>query len=115
MLLKYRLPVPVIKPFVEAGYAPRVIHGSISSDSMTYFPTPFPAAHSTMSTNWPVSHGFEAGGGVQVGIGRLHLSPAVRYTHWNNSAISGFYGDGPSWQSTQDQVDALLGISWRIR
>jgi hypothetical protein len=61
MLLKCRLPVPLIKPFVEAGYAPRVIQGSIHS----YFPI-------------PTSQGIVMGGGVQLGIGRLRLAPAVR-------------------------------------
>jgi hypothetical protein len=115
MLFKYHLPFPAIKPFLEAGYAPRMIHGSISSDYIQLFPTRSPLQHSTGSTNWPLSHGFVAGGGIQFGIGRLRLSPVFRYTHWNNTAISGFYGDGPSWQSTQNQMDVLVGITWKIR
>src|ERR1035438_4172344 len=47
ILLKYRLPVPVVKPFVEVGYAPRVIPGSITSDSQSTFPTIAPFQHST--------------------------------------------------------------------
>ena len=111
MLLKYRIPFS----FLEVGYAPRVIHGSISSDYMQLFPTSLPLQHSTRSTDWPLSHGIVIGGGVRFGIGRLRVSPSVRYTHWNNIAISGLYGDGPSWQSTQHQVDVLLGLMWRIR
>jgi hypothetical protein len=114
MLLKYHLPFAVIKPFVEAGYAPRVIQGSISLNYTQLFP-PSAFQHVTNSTNWPTSHGFVAGGGIQFGVGRLGISPALRYTHWNNTAISGFYGDGPSWRSTQNQVDILLGIAWKIR
>jgi hypothetical protein len=55
------------------------------------------------------------GGGIQFSIGRLRLSPGVRYTHWNNTPITGVYGDGPSWESTQNQVDILVGIAWSIR
>jgi hypothetical protein len=55
------------------------------------------------------------GGGVQFGIGRLRLSPGVRYTHWNNTPIVGTFGNGPSWESTQNQVDILVGIEWKIR
>jgi hypothetical protein len=62
-----------------------------------------------------MSHGIVVGGGVRFAIGRLHLSPELRYTRWSNSAISGSYDDGPSWQSTQNQVDVLLGIAWRFR
>ena len=115
MLFRYRLPVPAIKPFLEAGYAPRIIHGAVASDYIQLFPTRGPLQHSTEGTHWPVSHGIVAGAGVQFGIGRLRLSPMVRYTHWNNTPISGLYGDGPSWQSTQTQVDLLLGIMWKIR
>ncbi len=114
ILLKYRLPFPVVRPFLEAGYAPRVIHGSISSNYVQFLP-PLPFQHSTASTDWPVSHGLVMGGGVQLAIGPLRLSPGFRYTHWNNIAISGLYSNGPSWQSTQNQVDMLLGITWRIR
>jgi hypothetical protein len=126
MLAKYRIPFAAVKPFVEVGYAPRVINGSVSSTSA--FPTAVinpsngsvtsggvESAHAITSTNWPVSHGLVVGGGVQFGMGRLRLSPTVRYTHWNNMAISGYYGDGPSWQSTRNQFDVLLNIGWKVR
>lgn len=107
MLLKYRLPVPLVKPFAEVGYAPRVINGSISSQDFL--------VGSTTSEHWPDSQGLVIGGGVQFGIGRLRLSPGVRYTHWNNTPITGYYSNGPSWESTQNQVDILVGIEWKIR
>jgi hypothetical protein len=104
MLLKYRLPFPLLKPFVEAGYAPRVINGTIH-----YF-----ANGTTPSTDWPTSQGVVIGGGVQFGIGRLRLSPAVRYTYWNNRAITVIFNDGPQSQSSQNQADFLLGITWKL-
>jgi len=96
-LLKKSLPFPVIKPFVEAGYAPRTMQGMYT----------YPA----------VSHGLVIGGGVAFGIGRLRLSPAVRYTHWNNGPILLGYtsSNGPTLYMTQNQVDLLLGISWKLR
>jgi hypothetical protein len=112
ILLKYKLPIPLAKPFLEAGYAPRVIHGSISSQNTAVFP---PVQLSPMSEHWPSSQGLVVGGGIQFSIGRLRLSPGVRYTHWNNTPITGVYGDGPSWESTQNQVDILVGIAWSIR
>jgi hypothetical protein len=104
MLLKYRLPFPLLKPFVEAGYAPRVINGTIHSF----------ANGITQSTDWPTSQGFVIGGGVQFGIGRLRLSPAVRYTYWTNHAITVIFNDGPQSQSSQNQADFLLGITWKL-
>jgi len=37
ILPKYKLPIPLAKPFLEAGYAPRVIHGSLSSQTPRSF------------------------------------------------------------------------------
>ena len=96
LLLKYRLPFPLVKPFLEAGYAPRVINGSIGEYASA-------------------SHGIVIGGGVQFGIGRLHLSPVVRFTHWNNGGVVLVIPNGPTIQSTQNQVDILVGIGWKIR
>jgi hypothetical protein len=79
----------------------------------TYFVSP--PSTSISSEQLPDSQGLVIGGGVQVGIGRLRLSPGVRYTHWNNTPITGTFGNGPSWQSTQNQVDILVGIEWKIR
>jgi hypothetical protein len=111
MLLKYRLPVPLVKPFAEVGYAPRVIDGTITN----YFYASTSTSTSTSSEHWPDSQGLVIGGGVQFGIGRLRLSPAVRYTHWNNTPITGTFVNGPGFESTQNQVDVLVGIEWKIR
>jgi hypothetical protein len=110
LLLKYRLPFPAVKPFVEGGYAPRVINGSIS-----YYASSSTVPNSTVGANSPVSQGVAIGGGVQFGIGRLRLSPVVRYTHWNNSGILVVYSIGPTIQSAQNQVDILVGIGWKLR
>lgn len=93
-LLKKSLPFPVVKPFAEAGWAPRALQSNWSST---------------------VTHGFVIGGGVEFGIGRLRLAPAVRYTRWNDTPILLVIPDGPSPQLTANQVDVLLGISWKLR
>ena len=97
LLLKYRFPFPLVKPFAEVGYAPRVINGPIG-----LFDT-------------GGSHGVVIGGGVQFGIGRLRLAPVVRYTHWNNNPIAVVIPNGPTFASNQNQVDILVGIGWKIR
>jgi hypothetical protein len=117
MLFKYKLAVPKVKPFVEVGLAPRTISGTISEsgfdvDIMTDQRTPFSAV---AKTNWNSSFGIVTGGGVQFGMGRLRLSPEVRYTHWTSTPINGTFGDGPSYRGTQEQVDVLIGIGWRVR
>lgn len=116
LLLKYKLPFPIVKPYVEAGYALGVINGSIDGHGVTIDlgtgqQTPY-VIHT--GTNWKPSHGFAAGSGIQVGFGRLRLSPEIRYTHWNSAAISGGFGSS-SFQSAQNQLDVLVGISWQTR
>lgn len=112
MLLKYRLPFPLIQPFVEAGYAPRVMNGTISTLNTSASP---PVQLQASSELWPTSQGLVIGGGVQFAIGRLRVSPGVRYAYWNNAAIMATNGNGPSWYSSQNQVDILVGIGWKIR
>lgn len=94
LLKKTLLPFPVVKPFVEGGYAPRTM------ESMGY-----PG----------VSHGLVIGGGVEFRIGRMRLSPAIRYTHWDNAPAVLVFADGPTINLTQNQVNALVGISWKLR
>jgi hypothetical protein len=117
MLLKYKLPVPRVRPFFEVGLAPRTISGTISEsgvniDIFTGQQTPFSGK---VKTNWSASYGIVAGGGVQFGWGRLRLSPEIRYTHWTSAPVSVSFGDGPSFYSAREQVDVLLGIGWKIR
>jgi hypothetical protein len=117
ILLKYKLPLPGVKPFVEVGLAPRSISGTISESGvnvnlLTGQQTPFSGSSKTA---WSNSVAVVTGVGVQFGMGRLRLSPEARYTHWTSTPISGTFGDGPSFYSTQEQVDILIGIGWKIR
>jgi hypothetical protein len=116
LLLKYKLPVPMVKPFVEVGVAPRTISGTISDtgfsvDFTTGQRTPFSRSS---KTDWSGSVGVVVGGGVQFQVGRLRLSPQVRYTHWTSTPINVSFGDGPTYYSTQEQADVLIGIGWRV-
>lgn len=116
LLGRYRIPARVFKPFVEVGWAPRMTHGS-SVDNATLLTLPYPTYISSttrMTTHWPTTQGVVAGGGVEIDAGRLRLAPQVRYTHWNQPTISGAIADGPSYASSQNDVDILLEISWRV-
>lgn len=117
LLARYRIPIPRIRPFAEAGWAPRIIHG-YSDTSSSYLgqlnpPTSISSSGRT-HVSWPATQGVVVGGGIQFSTGRLHFVPEVRYTHWNRQAIYGSFADGPSYGSSQNQLDILLGIGWRI-
>jgi len=63
------LPFLIVNPYVEAGYAPRMINGSVDTNSIAIN---LEAGQQTFSrfhlpTNWDTSHGVVAGGGVQFG------------------------------------------------
>lgn len=93
LLVKERLGLPLVKPFVEAGYAPRTLSQGFSSGT---------------------SHGIVLGGGVELGVGRLRVAPAIRYTRWNNGPALLVFANGPTIYLTQNQVDVLVGLSWKL-
>jgi hypothetical protein len=117
ILARYRIPLPAIRPFAEAGWAPRITQGSQDA-SGSYLSQLNPATYTSYSrrtyVDWPTTHGVLVGGGIQLGIGRLQIAPEVRYTHWNQQAVSGYFPDGPGYGSSQNQLDILLGVSWRF-
>jgi len=115
LLARYRIPLHAIRPFAEAGWAPRITHGS-EDVSGCYLSTPIASTcySGRRHTDWPLTHGGVVGGGIQFVAGRLQFTPEVRYTHWNRQNIFGGFPDGPGYGSTQNQLDILPGISWRL-
>ena len=101
VLAKYRLPLlPIVKPFVEAGPSFRTRDSSIS---------------------WISNKGFVLGGGIEVNILRLKISPQLRYTHWGSdgqalgtialgtiTAVTS--GSAPP--SKQNEAELLVGFSF---
>ena len=116
ILAAYRIPVRRLRPFAELGWSSRIMHGQIdTSGSYLSGRGAFTSYASRMPADWPTTHGIVAGGGIQLPAGRLQLIPEVRFTHWNRRAIGGSFPDGPSYGSTQNQLDVFLGIAYRIR
>lgn len=118
VLLKYKLPIPFLKPFVEAGVAPRLMSGASLDVNGSYIDSSTGIVTSGQShgaADWPNSFGSVFGGGVQFGIRSLRLAPEVRYTHWNSTPINVNGPYGYDFHSTQNQVDLLLGVSWKVR
>jgi len=67
ILVKYHiLPLPLIKPYVEAGPSFRATAGALS--------------------NYFSKAGFAIGAGVEVKVGRLRLEPELRYIRWGSDA-----------------------------
>ncbi|MEI9813521.1 MAG: hypothetical protein WDO18_13135 [Acidobacteriota bacterium] len=111
VVAKYRVwRARAVHPFVLAGYAPRVVSGSGYSRVVSS-PFPIGPAVETHSTDYPVTHGFVTGGGVEVRARRVRFAPEVRYTHWSRRIYDVGFG-GTHDFARQNQVQLLLGISW---
>ncbi len=87
-LAKYRLPVPVIRPYVEAGPSFRAVSG-------------LPAQHMS-------GKGFTAGVGVESTVGHFRVTPEVRYTRWG---ADGAYSTVSHAVARQDQIELLAGLA----
>jgi hypothetical protein len=77
VLGRYQMSLGRLKPFVEGG------------------PSFRPAENRELT-------GITAGGGVEIPIGRIRLTPSLRYTHWQNSGQ--YLGANP------DQLQFILGV-----
>lgn len=85
LLVQYRLGTPILKPFVEAGYS-------------------YDHINLTVAPNYSITsqHGFVLGGGVDVKIPFIRISPEIRYTH--------DLGSGASNILQTNQAEFLVGL-----
>ena len=105
LLLKYRFPTEVVRPFVDAGVAWNTltgIHQTASNVASSFTSSNPPELHRN------VEEGFVAGVGVDFHL-FLHISPEVRYTRWGSRNIRDALG---ILQSRQDQAEFLVGFTF---
>jgi hypothetical protein len=90
ILAKYRfLPVPPLKPYIEAGPSFR--------------------AKST-AASYLSSSGITVGGGIQLGVANLRIEPELRYTHWGADSMAAIVnGFAPS---NVNQVQVSVGLAF---
>lgn len=85
LLVKYRLPVPLVKPYIEAGPT---------------FRTSLPQNISTK--------GISAGVGFEAQVGPFRIAPEVRYTHWGSDGTN----NAPYYPvSYPNQIEFLAGFA----
>jgi hypothetical protein len=84
-LVKFRFPIPLLKPFVSAGGAYRTF-------------TSIPA------NTTPTHNAVVVSGGLELRISRLRISGEARYLHWNGSSVNQ-YG-----RLAENQGEVLFGI-----
>jgi opacity protein-like surface antigen len=102
LLVKYRFPTKVVKPFIDAGVA-----FSTLSDLKTTVVTTLGISNAPSTTKNPM--GFVMGGGVDIHLLIIHIQPEIRYTHWGSAA---FVDPLSLVQGSQNQAEFLLGVTF---
>ena len=117
LLLKYQLRIPAVHPFVEAGVAPRTMSGRVAvAGQVSLTPPVAPPFGPSAPVSFSPSVGFVGGGGFQFTLGRVRLAPQARYTRWATAPVGGpYFSLGSSYSSNQNQVDLLVGLSWKVK
>jgi Outer membrane protein beta-barrel domain len=117
MLIKFYLPMAA-RPFVEAGYVIRRIskiegtaHISRDLASGTPIDATFSVPASTILRDDP-THGLTAGIGFRPINRPLRVSPEIRYTRWTGRPFDDQGPRGFFLQSTRNQVELLIGVSF---
>ncbi len=110
LLAKYRFKGKIVHPFVDAGVAwnklsgltqtVKSVVGSITNTTTTSNPPEL--ANST-------TRGFVLGGGVDVKLLVIHITPEVRFTRWGAKQFSDPTG---MFNSKQNQAEFLVGITF---
>lgn len=103
LLVKYRFPSKFIRPFVDAGFTFNTLSGlkqSIGSATGLFSIAP-------ATTN--SAKGFVMGGGLDIKLKILHISPEIRYTHWGSTS---FLDPLELVNGSQNQAEFLVGITF---
>src|SRR5436305_3749478 len=83
-------------PYVMAGVAPRYVSGEFVSSGFNTNPSTGVRSFSSSTGNldFATQVGFVAGGGVEFGLGRIHVAPEVRYIRWKDPLLSDYGSRG---------------------
>jgi len=117
LLAKYRFPTNIVRPFLDAGVAWDTLQGFKQAITVVS-PVPISPPSNLNQPAHNTTTGFVIGGGLDIHVPFVHVSPEVRYTHWGNphfdasnvlsrigTTLSGF-------SSNQDQVEVMVGITF---
>jgi opacity protein-like surface antigen len=110
VLVKYRFPGKIIRPFVDGGVAWDRLSGltqtvksvvaSVSNSTTTSSPA-------ELASN--TTRGYVLGGGVDLKLLFIHISPEVRFTRWG---AKHFIDPAGLLNSKQNQAEFLLGLTF---
>jgi hypothetical protein len=96
--------------YAGVGYAPGTINGTAHVNQVGRLPVTFSVVD--LPGAWDVTHGVIGVAGIEKHAGPLRIAPEIRYTFWTATALDLYGSQGYLVQSSQHQVDLLLGISF---
>jgi opacity protein-like surface antigen len=102
VLVKYRFPMKIVRPYVDAGVAWDKLAGLTQSVKETI------ASQSPTVVNQNTTAGAVLGAGIDIHV-KVHIMPEIRYTRWGSAQFSDPTG---LLHSTQNQAEFLLGITF---
>jgi hypothetical protein len=115
LIVKYRIPAPLVHPFVGIGADWRHVQGTDTSYGY-YMSAPSQGTYFNNvrgPTNYSLTHGLVVSAGVDLGVRHIRFSPQFRYVHWTAPFLYQVGGDGSYYiQSPQNEYFVLVGLSW---
>ena len=94
LLVKYRFPAKVVRPYVDAGVAWDTLTGATNTLSG--------------SPEKGVTTGAVVGAGVDIHVLILHILPEIRYTRWTSQ----HFNVANVLSSNQNQAEVMVGITF---
>ena len=83
LLAKYRFPMKIVHPYVDAGVAWDTLSGltqTITDTVLNHTSTTTTSTPAELNTT--ATRGFVMGGGLDVKVLKIHVSPEIRFTRW---------------------------------
>jgi hypothetical protein len=105
MLVKYRFPTPIARPFIDGGVAWDTLSGVKHTISRL---SPIPIGDANPVALEKTTRGYVVGFGVDIKVG-IRLQPEIRYTRWG---AKHFFDPSGILKSNQNQGEFLLGITF---
>jgi opacity protein-like surface antigen len=111
LLAKYRFPMKIVHPFVDAGVAWDTLSGLTQAITSAVAPnrTATTSTSDPAQLNATATRGFVMGGGLSVKVLVIHVSPEVRFTRWG---AQHFIDPNGLLHSNLSQGEFLLGITF---
>lgn len=102
LLLKYRFPAKIVRPYIDAGVAWNKLSGLTQTVSHL-------GSTGSLKVEQDNSAGFVLGGGIDLHAVFVHVMPEIRYIRWGSAQITdptGFI------KSSQNEAQFLVGFTF---